>query len=510
MDKILSAKRTSSDFDGMLMNKTLDPVDAVGWAQLRAVGHRMLDEMFTHLEGLREIPVWQAMPEGVRHGLSGEGVPMEPQGVEAAYADFLRDVLPYSVGNRHPRFFGWVQGNGTPIGMLADMLASGMNANTGGFNQASTLVEQQVLSWLAQLMGMPVGTSGLLTGGGSIANLIGLVVARKAKAGFDVREVGLRGGDAALRVYCSTETHSWMRKSMELIGMGRASLASIPVDGEYRLRVDLLREAIAADRAAGLRPICVVGTAGTVNTGATDDLEALAELCAEEELWFHVDGAFGAMAYLVDGFRPKLKGMERADSLAFDLHKWGYLPFEVGCVLVRDAALHTATFATSASYLTAFERGPIAGGLPFSDRGIELTRGFKALKVWMSFKTHGVKAIAEVIEQNLVQAQYLAGLLEAHEELELMLPVEMNVVCFRFVGRVPIASDETLNRWNREIVMRVQERGIAVPSTTTLAGRMAIRVAIVNHRSRREDFDLLVESVMGIGREVLEEAAAWS
>lgn len=490
------------------MDKTLDPVDAAGWAELRAVGHRMLDEMFAHLEGLREGPVWQAMPAGVREGLSGERVPMEPQGVEAAYGDFVRAVLPYSVGNRHARFFGWVQGNGTPVGMLADMLAAGMNAHTAGFNQASTLVEEQVLAWLAELMGMPVGTSGLLTGGGSVANLIGLVVGQQAKAGFDVRELGLRDGDAALRVYCSTETHNWMRKSMELIGMGRASLVAIPVDAEYRLRVDLLREAIAADRAAGLRPICVVGSVGTVNTGATDDMEALADLCAEEDLWFHVDGAFGAMAYLVDEFRPKLKGMERADSLAFDLHKWGYLPFEVGCVLVRDAALHTSAFATSASYLIAFERGPIAGGLPFADRGIELTRGFKALKVWMSFKTHGVKAIAGVIEQNLVQAQYLACLLEAHAELELMLPVAMNVVCFRFVGARSLASDGALNALNREIVMRVQERGIAVPSTTMLQGRMAIRVAIVNHRSRREDFDLLVESVVDIGREILGETPA--
>jgi glutamate/tyrosine decarboxylase-like PLP-dependent enzyme len=260
------------------------------------------------------------------------------------------------------------------------------------------------------------------------------------------------------------------------------------------MRVDELKDAVAADRVAGYRPVCVVGTAGTVNTGATDDLAAIADVCAAEGMWFHVDGAFGALAYLSDKLRPSLSGMERADSLAFDLHKWGYMPYDVGCVLVRDAEAHRAAFATGASYLTAMERGPVAGGIRFAERTPELSRGFRALKVWMSLKAQGVDALAALVEQNVEQAQYLAQRIEETPELELAAKVPLNIVCFRYRR----ATDDE----NKEILMQVQEQGTAVPSGTVLDGRFAIRVAITNHRSRREDFDALVEAVKSIGREV--------
>ena len=231
---------------------------------------------------------------------------------------------------------------------------------------------------------------------------------------------------------------------------------------------------------------------------------ALAEVCRAEGLWFHVDGAFGALAYLSEELRPALRGMELADSLAFDLHKeWGSLPFEVGCVLVRDAAVHRAAFASTASYLAVMERGPVAGGMIFADRGIELTRCFKALKVWMSLKAHGVNMVRALVEQNVRQARYLAELIEANEELELMAPVALNVVCFRF-RREGFAEAE-LNGLNTEVLLRVQESGVAVPSSTMLQGRFVIRAAIVNHRSRREDFDLLVRAVVEAGRAVAVE-----
>jgi glutamate/tyrosine decarboxylase-like PLP-dependent enzyme len=232
-----------------------------------------------------------------------------------------------------------------------------------------------------------------------------------------------------------------------------------------------------------------------VNTGASDDFEAIADLCAAEGMWFHVDGAFGALGYWSETLRPKLRGMERADSLAFDLHKWGYMPYGIGCVLIRDAETHRAAFATGASYLTAMERGPAAGGLYFSDRNFELSRGFKALKAWMSLKAYGVNALTAVIEQNVEQAQYLADLVAGSKALELAADVPLNIVCFRYRG----ASDEQ----NKEILMRLQESGLAVPSSTVLDGRFAIRVAISNHRSRREDFDLLVKAVESIGAEVV-------
>lgn len=486
------------------MNKTLDPVDEAGWGDLRALGHRMLDEMFSGMEEVRERPVWQPMPDTVRGALAGEPVPYQGQGAETVYAEFVENVLPYPTGNTHPRYFGWVKGTGTPLGMLADMLAAGMNPHMAGFDQAPKLVELQVLKWLGQLMGFPAATSGLLTSGGTMANLTGLNVGRFALAGYDVRAEGL-AGHPQMRIYCSNETHSWVWKTAELLGLGRAGVRAIGVDAAYRMDVSALRSAIVEDRAAGLHPICVIGTAGTVNTGATDDLATLADLCAEQKLWFHVDGAFGALAYLSDEMKPMLRGMERADSLAFDLHKWGYLPFEVGCVLVRDPEMHRAAFATAASYLTEMDRGPAAGGMTFAERGVELSRGFKALKVWMSLKAHGVEALREVIEQNIAQAHYLGGLIDEARELELMAPVTMNVVCLRY--RITGADERQLNALNQEIVMRVQESGVAVPSSTLLEGRFAIRVAIVNQRSRKEDFDMLVQAVLEAGRAVVRETA---
>jgi glutamate/tyrosine decarboxylase-like PLP-dependent enzyme len=366
-----------------------------------------------------------------------------------------------------------------------------------GLNQAPALVEHQVIAWLAQLMGFPKGSSGLLMSGGTMANLIGLAVARHARAGFDVREEGLQGQHPRLTLYGSVETHGWARKAAEVLGLGRRSFRTVPVDGDYRIRLDALRDAIRADRDAGYRPFCVIGTAGTVNTGATDDLAALAAICREEDLWFHVDGAFGALVRLSDSLRPIVTGLEEADSLGFDLHKWIYQPFEIACVLVRDAQMHEAAFAFSPDYLKATTRGVIAGGLPFADRGIELTRDFKALKAWMALKAHGVRTFARLIEQNVAQAQYLASRVTANPKLELLAPVPLNVVCFRY--RAEGLDTAALNAVNEEILLRLQETGVAVPSSTMLDGRYAIRCAIVNHRSRRDDFDALVEAVVQMG-----------
>jgi glutamate/tyrosine decarboxylase-like PLP-dependent enzyme len=437
-------------------------------------------------------------------------VPREGAGDAAAYAAFVDRVMPYTVGNLHPRFWGWVQGQGTPLGMMADMLAAGINPHLAGFNQAPALVEEEVIRWLATLLGFPAGASGLLVTGGTMANTLGLAVARHAGAlrlGIDVREDGLPTGAGAdprgrFVLYGSSETHNWARKAAELLGLGNRSFRRVPVDADYRIDVEALARLVAEDRAEGMHPFCVIGTAGTVNTGATDDLDALADYCRDESLWFHVDGAFGALAYLVDGLRHIVTGLERADSIGFDLHKWGSLPFECACVLVRDPAMHRAAFASSASYIAATERGPIAGGLPFAERGLDLTRGFKALKVWMSLTAHGTDHLAAIIEQNVRQAKRLAERIDRHPELELMAPVPLNVVCFRYAP-IDRRGDDALDAANEEILLRIQERGIAVPSGTRLGGRYAIRVANVNHRSRESDFDALLEAVVEIGREVV-------
>lgn len=478
----------------------LDPTD---WDEFRALAHRMVDDTVEYLATLRDRPAWRPMPPEVRASFD-EPLPARGEGAEAAYREFRKRILPYPNGNLHPRFWGWVQGTGTPLAMMAEMLAAAMNPHMAGFDQAPALVEHQVLAWLARLMGMPPESSGLLVSGGTMANLLGLAVARNAMAGFDVRAEGLQGGRPRMTFYGSTETHGWAGRAAEVLGLGAASFRQVPTDAAYRVRVDALREAVREDRAAGHRPFCVVGTAGTVNTGAVDDLPALAALCREEGLWLHVDGAFGALARLSPELRPRVAGIEEADSLALDLHKWMYLPFESACVLVRDADAHRAAFRMTASYLAESTRGVIAGGLPFADRGIELTRSFKALKVWMSLRAHGTDAFARLVEQNVAQARYLAGLVEAHPEMELLAPVALNVVCFRCApAGVP---EEALDALNREVLLRLQEEGVAVPSGTVLGGRYAIRAAIVNHRSRREDFDALAAGAVRIGREVAEAA----
>ena len=473
--------------------ESLDPDD---WDELRALGHQMVDDMLAYLRTVRERPVWQPIPAEIRARFTGP-VPREPQGAARAYADFRDYVLPHPMGNIHPRFWGWVMGTGTPLGALADMLAATMNPNMGGGDHVANHVEAQVLDWCKEMLGFPAEASGLLVSGGSMANLVGLAVARNARAGFDIRKRGVRDATGPLTVYGSVEMHSSIQKAVELLGLGGDALRQVPVNAEYQIDVAALEGMLREDRSAGCRPICVVGNAGTVGTGAIDDLRGLATVAAREGLWFHVDGAFGALATLVPEYRPRLAGMEVADSIAFDLHKWMYVPFEAGCTLVRDSDAHRRAFALRPDYLTHAERGLAAGNLWFSDYGIQLTRGFRALKVWMSLKEHGLDKYARLVRQNIDQARYLTELIREAPDLELLAPVPLNVVCFRYV--TPRRDDAALDALNQELLIQLHEQGIAVPSNLTLGRRFALRVAITNQRSRREDFDLLVREVRRIG-----------
>lgn len=477
------------------LEHTLDPQD---WSSLRTLGHRMVDEMLAFLENIRERPAWQRVPDEVREHLAVP-VPQEPQGAESAYRDFKEDVLPYPLGV-HPRFWAWVHGTCSPGGILAEMLCGAMNSSLHAGEHSAMYVEQQVLLWLKEALGYPADASGLLVGGGSMANFVGLAVARNAKAGWDVKKEGMCGGPLA--VYCSTETHSSVQKSVEALGLGSQSLRYIEIDNNFCIRMEALQDAVAADRQVGKVPICVIGNAGTVNSGAIDDLSALAEFCRTEDLWFHVDGAFGAIAAITPALRPLLRGMEQADSLAFDLHKWMYMPYDVGCAFVRWPEKHRSTFGYQAAYLNSQDRGLTAGPIWFSHYGLDLSRGFRALKVWFCLKEHGLKTYQALVEQNVAQAQYFGELINGDSRLELLAPVSLNVVCFRFKGGI---KGDRLNLINQELLLRLQESGVAVLSSTLISGRFALRAANVNHRSRREDFEILVREVIRIGEEIVRE-----
>lgn len=475
----------------------LDPQD---WTDIRQLGHQMLDDMMDYLENIGTRPVWTKPSDAARAHLQ-QPLPLTPTPLSDIYADFQTHILPYNKGNVHPRFWSWVQGTGSPFAMLADMLASGMNPNTAIGDHAAMYVEQQVLGWCKAMLGFPETGSGLLVSGGSLANITALIVARNAFGERRIRQEGVLARGDRLALYTSTETHACVTKAAEVMGLGSQSVRLIPVDAQFRMRTDLLRQRIAADRAQGFTPFCVVGNAGTVNTGAIDPLETIWEICQTENLWFHVDGAFGALAKLTPEYRDALMPIEKADSLAFDLHKWMYLPYEIGCVLVRDAAAHRAAFASEPSYLVSHERGLAAGPDPMSHYGLELSRGFKALKVWMSFQEHGIEKLTRLIRQNIAQAFYLGECVASYPDLELLTPVTMNLVCFRYHPEGTVSENE-LNRINQEILMQLHEKGFSAPSYTMLNGRYAIRVANVNHRSRKADFAALAEDVAQLGRAI--------
>ena len=434
---------------------SLDPSD---WDAFRRTLHDAVDATVDELAAVRDGPAWRPVPDAVKVQLR-EPLPREGEPLEATYARFAELIAPYSTGNRHPRFFGWVHGAGTPAGVLAELLAAAMNSNVGGREHAAVYVEREVIRWFAELFGFPVNASGILTSGTSMGNLLAVVAARDAALGPSARAAGI--GGARLTAYAGTGVHDSVAKALRTAGLGEDALRLVRLDDALAIDVGALRERIAADRAAGAQPFLVVATAGSVDSGAFDPLGALANLCAAEGLWLHA-------------------------------------PYAVGCVLFRDERAHRAAFASEPEYLGRAERGTAAGAPWFTDYGLELSREFRALKVWFTLRHFGIDRLGESIARTCELATTLAGYVDGADDLELLAPVALNVVCFRF--RRPGLDDAELDRLNEAIAVLVQESGMAVTSTTRIGGRRALRACIVNHRTDELDLDMLLMAVRTAAR----------
>lgn len=472
-------------------------------AALRAHLHQVADAVADFYAGLRERPVFHGLTPADVRARFDEPLPDAP----ADMADLLRrietDVVSATMLHTSPHFYGYIVAGGNPAGFLAGMMAEAL-ALAGGKWQVSAAhaeIEQRVLAWIAAFIGYPTDTGGVLVSGGSMANLTCLAAARTARAPFDVAGDGLREGPP-LTVYTSEEGHSSLVKSVDLLGLGRRHLRRIPTDAGFRIDVGALAARLRADRAAGCVPLCVVGNAGSTNTGAVDPLDALADLCAEHGVWFHVDAAYGGPAAATPRAAGLFRGLARADSVALDPHKWLYVPFEAGCALVRDPAHLRRAFSLYPAYLRA--DADHADRFDFLEYGFQLTRSFRALKVWATFKAYGAPALAAAIDDNIGVMHHLAARLDADPEFERLAPAPLSIVCFRYRGRDPHPDEAALNRLNRRLLDAVEADGRVFVSGTEIGGRTALRACCVNHRTRQADVDYLLDTLRTLGRAVAE------
>ncbi|MEY9876670.1 aromatic-L-amino-acid decarboxylase [Streptacidiphilus sp. MAP12-33] len=462
-------------------------------SDFRAAAHDVADMIADYLDGMPARDVWTPMPADVRNALLERPLPEEGTDLGTLVRAIETEVLPYPMGNGHPRFYGWVNAAPAPAGILGEFAAAAVNPSSAGGDHADVHLERAVVRWLAELVGFPhPAGGGLLTSGASMATIVALAAARNraaANLGVNVREDGLVALPPLVG-YVSAETHSCVRKAAELLGLGSRHLVTVPSDAAGHLDPLALRERIRADRVAGLTPFLVVGSAGTVNAGVVDDLGALADLCAEEKLWLHVDGAYGALGRLDPVAAPRYAGLERADSLALDPHKWLGVPVDCGCLLVRDAEQLRGTFSLVPPYL----RDEAAGGLGwFSEYGIEQTRPFRSLKVWATLAAAGRAGVVRDVSRCCTLARELGRMVTAAPDLELLTPVETSIVAFRWAPAD--ADEETRHRVNATLGVAVQERGRAFVTGTVLGGREAVRACLINAATTEDDLRVLLDEV---------------
>jgi aromatic-L-amino-acid decarboxylase len=454
--------------------------------EIRRIGYRVVDLIVEHLSKLPEEPVVRPFPRELadRYSVSS-AAPELGASADEILDQFAAEIEPYPFGNGHPRFYGWVNSPPAVMGIFADALAAAMNPSCAGGNHAAIYVERQVMQWFKHMVGLPQDSGGLLVSGGSMAALTALTVARHVKAGFDVRTKGLQDAPARMAVYKSDEGHGCYQKSVELLGIGSENLRTVECDGSLRMIPAALEAAIRRDKDAGVTPMAVVASAGTVNTGAIDPLDEIADICERHGVWFHVDGAYGAPAILTAEYRDQLAGLARCDSLALDPHKWLYVPVEAGLVLVRGAQAMRAAFSLVPPYLRT-AGNPSLNQPWLSEFGFQQTRGFRALKVWMTLKHFGLAGYRRAIDHDIELARHLADAVRRTPTLELFEPQNLSVVCFRVAGT---------NEMNQQVLERVQLGGEAFLSGTTINGQFWLRACVVNHRAERSDIDALLQVV---------------
>ena len=477
---------------------------AMDAAAFRALGHRLVDRLADRLASVPDGPVTRdESPSAVRAALDLTG-PLPEEGSDPAEllartTDLLFD---HSLFNAHPRFFGYITAPPAPIGILAEVLAAAVNPNVGAWtlSPAATEIESQTVRWIAELIGYPTDCGGLLVTGGNMANIVGFLAARAAKANWDVRTDGVAGGGRRLIAYGSAETHTWFQKAADLAGIGTASIRWVPTDAKLRLDVDALRRQYDRDTADGHAPFIVVGTAGSVSTGAVDPLPDIAAFCAERGLWFHVDGAYGGFAAAVPEAPVDLQGLARADSVAVDPHKWLYAPLEAGCALVRDPEKLRAAFAYHPPYYHFEERAT-----NYVDYGPQNSRGFRALKVWLALRHAGARGYRQMIAGDIRLSRALADAVAREPELELVTQ-DLSITTFRYVpadlrSRVGDGPVEAyLDAVNREVLDRLQRGGELFVSNAVVRDRYVLRACIVNFHTRERDVAALPAIVLKVAR----------
>lgn len=479
---------------------------AIPTEEFRRLGHRLIDQIADLQASMSSRPVTAGEPPSSIRDLLGQA-PLPEQGMapEAILERATDLLIPHSLYNAHPRFWGYITAPPSPIGILGDLLASGLNPNVGAFilGPMATEIEAQTIRWIADLVGYPTRCGGLLVSGGNMANFVGFLAGRYAKGGATIRAEGL-GSRPPLRAYASAATHTWLQKAADLFGLGERQIRYIPVDDQQRMKVELLEAAIVEDRANGDLPFLVVGTAGSVGTGSVDPLPAIAAICRKHGLWFHVDGAYGALAACLPDAPDDLLGLREADSVALDPHKWLYAPLEAGAVLVRDAATLRDTFSYHPEYYRMDEVGGEAP-LNFVEYGLQNSRGFRALKVWLALQQAGRTGYQQMISDDVALARQLFELADAHDELEAVLH-SLSITCFRYIpkgfDRAAEGAEDYLNALNAQLVERVQEGGELFVSNAVIAGRYVLRACVVNFNTRAADIAACPEIICRIGREL--------